>query len=163
MGVQVGGGHGKVPLLGAIGAHVGGLEVVPLLGAIARCHVVRRHGKVPLLGVRGWVYRLADWTWCRCIARCHVVRCHGKVPLLGAIGWVRTLADWTWGPCWVPLLGAMWLRCESKVPLDRVPFQGAIAETHFDRRTWCHCWVPWQGAVAGCHVVRCHSWVLGAI
>ena len=101
-----------------MGVQVGGLDVVPLLGAIARCHVVR---------------------------------CHGKVPLLGAIGWVRTLADWTWCRCWVPLLGAMWLRCDGKVPLDchsKVPLLGHTLTDW----TWCNCWVGW-------HVVRCHCWV----
>ena len=39
-------------------AHVGGLDVVPLLGAIARCHVVRCHcwvpfDRVPLLDAIG--------------------------------------------------------------------------------------------------------------
>ena len=44
--------------------------MVPLLAAIAG---------LPLLGiVGGWVYTLADWTWCRC-----------WLPLLGAIAGLR--------------------------------------------------------------------------
>ena len=76
VGVHVG-GLDVVPLLGAIagchwgqggvGVHVGGLDVVALLaalmGAIAGCHCW-----VPLLGCHcwgwgGWVYTLADWMW----------------------------------------------------------------------------------------------------
>ena len=76
-----------------MGAHVGGLDVVPLLGAIARCHVVRGHGKVPLLcdiGVGAHVGGL------------------DVVPLLGAIGWVHTLADWTGCLCWAPCGKVPW-------------------------------------------------------
>ena len=85
--------HGKVPLLGAIaGCHIAGCQwigchwigchgTVPLVGAIAGCH-----GKVPLPGA---------------VAGCHVVRCHGKVPLL-ALGAIA-------GFLWIgwPLLGAI--------------------------------------------------------
>ena len=70
-------------LLGAIagvGVHVGGLDVVPLLAAIA--------------GDRGGVG----------------VQVGGLdvVTLLGAIAGLPLLADWTWCRCWVPLLGCHW-------------------------------------------------------
>ena len=92
--------HCSVPLLhGSIAGcnrrgvvmitHIHRLDVVPLLGAMVRCHCwvpVGGLDVVPLAGI------LADWTWCHggvpllsAITRCHVVRCHGKVPLLGAI------------------------------------------------------------------------------
>ena len=70
----------------------------------------------------------------------------------------------------------------GKVPSDRVPLLGAIAGcnrrgvvmTHFDTldvvpllgaMVRCHCWMPWYGAIAGCHVARCHGKapLLGAI
>ena len=48
------------------------------------------------------------------------------------------------------------VRCHCWVPLDRVPVQGAIAGTHFDRLdvAECHCKVPllWEDAIAGCWV-----------
>ena len=75
-----------LPLLGigGVGVHVGGLDVVLLLAAIAGCHCWAAIAGLPLLGAiaglpllgigGGWVYTLADWTWCRC-----------WLPLLGAI------------------------------------------------------------------------------
>ena len=98
-----------------MGAHVGGLDVVPLLGAIARGAMVR---------------------------------CHCWVPLGGCTGWRI-------GRCWVPWLGAM-----CKVPLRgcarwRVG-RGALAGCHVVR---CHCWVPLGGCTGGLDMVRCHCWV----
>ena len=114
-----------------MGVHVGGLDVVPLLAAIAGCHcwaaiagdrggvgvqvggldVVTLLGAIaglPLLGAivgdRGGVYTLADWTWCR--GWLPLLDPIAGLPLLGiGVGWVYTLADWTWCSCWLPLLG----------------------------------------------------------
>ena len=51
-----------LPLLGiggGVGVHVGGLDGVPLLAAIAGCHCW-----AAIAGDRGgWVYKLADWMW----------------------------------------------------------------------------------------------------
>ena len=70
--VAVGTGSRCFTSCGVVGVQVGGLDVVTLLGAIA---------KLPLLGAIAdcwgsgrWVYTLADWTWCRC-----------WLPFLGAI------------------------------------------------------------------------------
>ena len=67
-----------MPLLGigGVGAHVGGLDVVPLLAAIAGCHCW-----AAIAGCHCWV----ALPLLAAIARWHVVRCHGKVPLLGAM------------------------------------------------------------------------------
>ena len=84
-----------------VGVYVGGLDVVPLLGAIAG---------LPLLAA---VYTLADWTWWLCwlplmgaIAGCHCWGCHCWAPLLGAIAGDRRRGGCTrWHV--VPLLGAI--------------------------------------------------------
>ena len=112
-------------------------------GAVAGCHCW-----AAIAGDRGgWVYTLADWTWCRCwlplltaIAGCH---CWGWG------GWVYTLADWTWWRCW-PLMGA----------IAGLPLLGAIAGERGGGgcTSWrigcgdvagCRCWVPLLGAIAG--------------
>ena len=69
-----------------MGVHVGGLDVVPLLAAIAGCHCW-----AAIAGDRGGVYKLADWKRC-----CWV-------PLLGAIAGLPLLG----AIAGLPLLGAI--------------------------------------------------------
>ena len=145
-----------LPLLGigGVGVHVGGLDVVPLLAALAGCHCW-----VPLLGMGGgWVYTLADWTWCRCwLPWVPLLGCHCWAPLWGQ--WLdaiarchcRMLATNSSGVhvgchCWAPLLG----------PIAWVPLLGAIAGCHcWCAIAGCHFGVPWLDAIAGA-IAACH-------
>ena len=65
-----------LPLLGigaGVGVYVGGLDVVPLLAAIAGCHCW-----AAIAGDRGWAYKLV--TLLGAIAECHcwaaIAGCH---------------------------------------------------------------------------------------
>ena len=114
-------------------AHFGGLDVVPLLGAMVECHCW-----VPGRGCILWRTGLGAIAGCHCSVPGVVahfgglgvvpllgamVERHGGVPLLGARGWLHTL----------PLLN-LWRTGP-----------GAIAG--------CHTSVPGggRGAIAGCH------------
>ena len=59
---------GAIAVCGGVGVHVGGLDVVTLLGAVAGCHcwaaIAGCHCWAPLLGIGG-----GGCT--RCIAGCH--------------------------------------------------------------------------------------------
>ena len=102
----------RAPLLAAIAGrnrrevamtHFDRPDVVPLLGAMARCHCwVTAHlcgldvpsDRVPLLGAM----------WSGAMVRCH---------------------------CWVPLLGrGACTRCGFDAPSDRVPLLGAMVRCH---------------------------------
>ena len=48
---------------GGVGVHVGGLDVVALLAAIAGCHCWAAIAGCHCWGWGGWVYTLADWMW----------------------------------------------------------------------------------------------------
>ena len=112
--------HGWVPLQGAIGGRVttnfGGVDVVPLLGAIAGCHC-------SVL----WVGEEGDGQLCGS-GRGAIVVCYGW----GA-GW-PTLGEWTWCYGW----GAGW-----STLVDVVPLQGAIVVgCRCDDRAIAGC--PWH-------------------
>ena len=159
---------GGVPL-GGVGVHFGGLDVVPLVAAIAGCDCWAAIAGLALLGaIAGWRCRcwlpLLGGMWPGAMVRCHCWVPCGKVPLLGAI--VRchccmlAIAGCHVSGCGViggchgkvPLLGAIGTQlwrgcCRSWVPLmlpflgARVPYYGAIAG--------CQCKVPWSAGRHG--------------
>ena len=97
--------HCRVLWLGGVTANFGGVDVVPLQGAIVVCYgwgrVTTNFGGVDVVPLQcaiavcfgsggGWRPTLEEWTWCHCFiagCRCSVLWCGGVdvVPLLGAV------------------------------------------------------------------------------
>ena len=152
------------PGIGAgVGVYVGGLDVVPLLAAIAGCHCWAAIAGDRGGGCTSWRIGCGDVAGCRCWVP--LLGCNCWAPLLGAIagdrkGWVYTLACGAVAGChcWVPLLGAIAGDRGGGVGvqvggLDVVTIAGAMAGCH----CWCHCCVPLRETIARKNWPECYT------
>ena len=148
-----------------MGVHVGGLDMVPLLAAIAGCHCWAAIAGLPLLGIGGVGVHVGGLDVVPLLAA--TGGCHCWAAIAGDRGgWLHTLADWTW--CHLGAIagdrGGVGVHVGG---LDVALLLAAIAGCHcWAAIARCHCWAP----LLGCHwctrwrigrgaVAACHCWM----